>query len=509
MRKQSRAKGIAISYVSTAVRTLSKVLMTPLYLYALGLDLYGYYQYIFSIASYVTILDFGISSVINTFSIKYKEKGDQDGVENVMFYTLVFSVLAALVIAIFGLVIIVGAPIIFGAQVEGRIGLTRILLVLMISELIMLLFQHFFEGVILAEERYVTLRMVDLIQIILRCVITALLLFSDIGVMSIAIGDLLGVGMCLGYEILYCKRKLNLKVKFHFKDSALLRGIAKLSIALCLQSLISFLNSSIDKYILGRYLDTVAVSIYTIALTFSMFFDEIATAIQRLYLPQVVKLVNSNADGEALTSFVIVPGRYQLVLCGGILGAFILFGKQFIAMWSGADTLDAWWIALLLMVPSVLPLIQNTCLAILTAMNKRMYRSYVLGGMAVANLVMTVFLVQKMGLLGAPIGTCISLILGNNIAMNIYYKKVIGINVFRLFKSILKGIFPCAVVTTCVCIPLTMVKLRGVLWFGAECAVFCIIYAILLWIFGLNAAEKEKISESIPARFRRKKKQQS
>ena len=503
MKRQSRVKGIAISYISTGVRTLSKLFLTPIYLRVLGLDEYGFYQYIFAIASYVIILDFGITSVINTFSIKYKEEGNKKGVENVMFYTLVFSCLAALVIAAFGAVIIIGAPFVFGVPIAGRIGLTRKLLVLMISELIMLMFQHYFEGIILAEERYITLRSVDLIQIIIRCIITLLLLFSNIGVMSIAIGDFLGVGLCLTFEIYYCFRKLKLKIKFHYKDSDLLRGIAKLSLALCLQSLISFLNSSIDKYVLGRYLSTVAVTIYSVALTFSMFFDEIATAIQRLYLPQVVKLVASGADGEKMTDFVIIPGRYQLVFCGGVLGAFILFGRQFIEMWSGKETLDAWAISLYLMVPSVLPLIQNVCLSILTAMNKRMFRSYVLGGMAVANLFLTIFLVKKIGLMGAPIGTFISLILGNNIAMNLYYKKVIGINVLRLFKSILKGIMPCAIAATCVCFPLTLIDYNGVIWFILECVVFCCVYAIMLWLFGLNSTEKSRIARMLPASVRR------
>ena len=505
MGQQSRVKGIAISYVATAVRTLIKLCLTPLYLKILGLDEYGFYEYVFSIASYVVVLDFGITAVINAFAIKYKEKGDQKGVENVMFYTFAFSTVSAIIIAIFGAVIIIGAPQIFGDAVAGRITLTRELLVLMISELIMLMFQHFFEGVILAAEKYVTSRAVDLVQIVGRCTITILLLYSKVGVMSIALGDFFGVGCCLLFEIIYCKKVLNLKIKFHYKDNKLLRGIAKLATALCLQSLISFLNSSIDKYILGRKLDTVSVTIYTLALTFSMFYDEIATVIQRLYLPQVVKLVARKADGEELTSFVIGPGRYQLIFCGGILGEFILFGREFLSMWSGEETTQAWTIALLLMAPSLLPLIQNVCLSILTAMNKRMFRSYVLGAMALANLLLTVILVDQFGLMGAPIGTCISLVLGNNIAMNLYYKKKIGINVFRLFRSILKGIFPCAVVTTVVCIPLNFISYVGILPFATKCLAFCLVYAALLWFFGLNTLEKERISAVVHARIGKKK----
>ena len=107
-----------------------------------------------------------------------------------------------------------------------------------------------------------------------------------------------------------------------------------------------------------------------------------------------------------------------------------------------------------------------------------------------------------MGLMGAPIGTFISLILGNNIAMNLYYKKVIGINVIRLFKSILKGIMPCAIAATCICIPLTLLSLHGILWFFAECVAFCLVYAALLWLFGLNATEKGRIIGALPTKAR-------
>lgn len=505
MKTQSRVIGIGITYLTTIVRTLSKLVLTPLYLRILGLDDYGFYQYVFSVASYATILDFGISSVVNTFAIKNREEGNKEGEENVLFYAFVFSLGAALLIVLCGLVITIGAPFIFGKAVQQRLTVARIMLVIIITELIFLMFQHYFEGVILAAEKYITLRSVALVQILIRCITTVLLLFSNVGVLSIAIGDFIGITLCLAFEIYYCKEKLGLVIKYHYRDNEMIRSIAKLSAALCLQSVVSYLNSSIDQYVLGRCLDTTATAIYSVALTFSIFFDEIPTAIQRLYLPQVVKLVAGQADGEALTDFVIRPGRYQFMLVGGVLGGFILFGRQFITMWSGSDTVDAWKIALLLMVPSVLPLIQNVCLSILTAMNKRLFRSYVLCAIAVVNLFLTILLVKKFGIIGAPIGTFISLILGNNIAMNWYYKYRIGINVKRLFLSILKGILPCAIAATSVCVPLLLVQRNGWIWFACECIIFCVVYAFLLWFWGINQEEKSLIA----AAFNRIKKKDS
>ena len=493
MKNESRAKGVMLSYITTAVRTVSRLLLTPLYLRFLGVEEYGFYQYVFSIAVYATILDFGISSVINKFGIECRERNDKAGEENVMFYTLVFAAGAVCLIGLMGLVVGIAAPTIFGETVVNRLALTRWLLVFMIGELIMLMFQHFFEGVILSEERYVTHRAVALAQVILRALLTIVFLIANMGVMSIALGDFFGVGLCLAYEIVFCKKKLHLKVRYHGYDPVLIRSIAKLSLALCLQSVVSYLNSSVNQFVLGRSLSTAAVTIYSIALTFSSFFDEIPTVIQRLYLPQVVKLVTSGTDGEELTDFVIKPGRIQFILVGGILGGFVLFGRQFITMWSGEETLEAWIIALFLMVPSVLPLIQNVCLSILTAMNKRMFRSYAMFGIAVVNLIIAVILVRNIGVMGAAIANAVSLILGNNIAMNIYYKRVIHINVGRLFKSIFKGILPCAILATALCAPLLLVNAKGLVWFVVQCGIFCVVYAALLLLFGANKEEKNQV----------------
>ena len=504
MKRESRAKGVMLSYITTVVRTASRLLLTPLYLHFLGVEEYGFYQYVFSIAAYAVILDFGISSVINKFAIEYREKNDKAGEENVMFYTLVFAAGSVLLIALAGLILGFAAPVVFGEAVASRLSLTRWLLFFMIAELVMLMFQHFFEGVILSEERYVTHRGVALAQVVLRAAFTVAFILAGMGVMSIALGNFFGVGVCLAYEIYYCKAKLHLKVRYHGYNPRLIRDIAKLSIALCLQSVVEYMNSSVSQYVLGRSLSTAAVTIFSIALTFSSFFDEIPTVIQRLYLPQVVKLVAGGADGEKLTDFVIKPGRVQFSLVGGILGGFILFGRQFITMWTGEETLDAWLIGLFLMVPSVLPLIQNVCLSILTAMNKRMFRSYALCGTAILNLLLSVILVRYIGIFGAAIACAISFILGNNIAMNIYYKKEIHINIGRLFKSIFKGILPCAVLATAICSLLLLVPAKGVLWFAAECGVFCIVYAILLFLFGLNEEEKNVVV-SLARKVMRKK----
>lgn len=491
---QSRRKGILISYMVLVLKTLFRFLLTYLYLRILGAEEYGFYQYIYAIASYATILDFGVSSVINKFGIEYKQKGDLNGYKNILFYCISITAVASIVIVIMALVISHNIINVYGSMSSSHLVLAKGIIIAISVQLISLLFQHYYEGIILAEEKYVTLKMINLVQVIIQGVCIILLLNLKLGTMAIALGDMISSLLCLAFEFVFVFFIMRCRAKFYYFDRELLASVIKLATALCLQSVILYMNSTIDKYILGRNLEKSAVTVYTLALTFSTFFDEIPTIIQRLYLPEAVKRVANGAEGEELTNFTVKPGRIQFVLCCTLLGGFILFGRHFLILWSGKDTLDAWWIALLLMLPSIIPLIENVLLTVLTAMNKRMFRSIVLFFVALGNLILTIILVPILGLAGAPIGTMIALIIGNNIAMNIYYNKNLGIQIKVLFKNIFKGILPCWIISLLICLPLLLIDVCGILWFITQCLIYLVVFFSLLYFRGLNNEERELIS---------------
>ena len=65
--------------------------------------------------------------------------------------------------------------------------------------------------------------------------------------------------------------------------------------------------------------------------------------------------------------------------------------------------------------------------------------------MAVGNVIISIPLAMWMGPVGSALGTAISLVLVNGLAMNIYYRKKIGLDIPSFWKSILslmKGVIP-------------------------------------------------------------------
>ena len=132
MKTQSRLKAIFLSYGATVVRSISQLVLTALYIERLGLEGYGFYQYVYSIASCAMILDFGISSVVNKYYIEFKEKGKRKEMENALFYCLCISLLAVVMIAAFGAIALFNVEEIFGAMSAQKVALTRQLFVFII-----------------------------------------------------------------------------------------------------------------------------------------------------------------------------------------------------------------------------------------------------------------------------------------------------------------------------------------------------------------------------------------
>ena len=79
----------------------------------------------------------------------------------------------------------------------------------------------------------------------------------------------------------------------------------------------------------------------------------------------------------------------------------ILFGKNFIRIWAGKAYTNSYYIALLLIIPTCIPLIQSLGVSILQAKNKHKFRSVLLVCISVFNVIISVPLTKLYGGIGA------------------------------------------------------------------------------------------------------------
>ena len=207
-------------------------------------------------------------------------------------------------------------------------------------------------------------------------------------------------------------------------------------------------------------------------------------------MPRVTKMAVKDTSPAKFTALFIKVGRLQFLLISFIVSAFVAFGRQFIALWAGAVYEESYYVALLVMIPVTVPLIQNTGLNILYAMNKHQFRSVVYLCIAVLNVGLTFWWVEKYGIIGAAMATCIAYVIGNILIINWYYYKKIGIDIPLFWKNILRMCPVMLLMGTAGWLVLNWLDVHSWLTFFTLAAAYTVLYWAFAYFFMMNDYEK-------------------
>ncbi len=490
MRNQ-RKLSIVISYVTLFLSSFFAILFTPFLISKLGTAEYGLYQLVSSFAGSLVILNFGIGAIVTRNIIYYNEKKDKEGQENFLAHAFLITVILSIITLGIGALLYNYIDKLYANSLTiEEIVLAKKLFILMIINIAISFFENAFSGVLIAYEKFAVTTSFRLIKMILRIVILTLLLLAGFKSIAIVITDLLLNIILILIEAFYSFKKLNIQVRYYYFDKKMLWTVFSFSTAIFLQGIISQVNLNLDRVILGVYTDTTIVALYSIALVFFTMFSSITSVVGGVFLPQATKMISRNASKEELTNFVIKPGRIQFMIGGAALSGFILFGENFIKLWVGESFLGAYLPTILLIIPLIITSVQSVIISILDAMLKRMGRSIILLIITILNLVLTLILVPWIGYIGAAIGTSLSLIIGNIVLMNIYYHRLIGLEIVRMFKEIFKGTLKSLIIVSTIFLPISFKLEDSFIKFIIKACLFMIVYFILLYKISFNEYEK-------------------
>lgn len=489
-----RKGGVVLSYISIMINTIVQLLFTPFLIRTLGQSEYGLYSLVASIISYLTVLDLGFGNALIVYTSKYREQGKIEEEKKLHGMFRIVFVIIGLVAALISIILYLNVDNIFGSTMTNyELNKMKIITIILAVNLMMTFSFSIYSSIISAYEEFVFQKIISIIGTILKPILMLPILL--LGYKSISMTLILTICniIVLISNYLFCVNKLKIKIKFNGFDKKLFKVILGYSIWIFLSAIVDKINWSVDNFVLGAVSGTIAVSIYSIAATLNQMFISLSTAISGVLLPKMSKLVANNASSEILTNEMIKVGRLQgyiiFLMCSGL----ILFGKEFIMFWAGANFEESYYVALLLIVPLCVPLIQNLGLSIMQAMNKYKFKSISTAIMAIFNLIISIFLAKRWGAIGAAFGTCCSLIICNIIIINIYYYKSLHINVLDFWKSIFKQIMPLFIPIIITIIIKNFLYYDTIFCLTLYVLLYSICYAIIAYTMSMNDYEKKTV----------------
>ncbi len=430
--------GAILNYVSIVVRLATSFLLTPFVISSLGVEEYGLFMLSGSVIAWLALTDLGLGATVSKYVVTYRARGEHEQQAHFLGQSMMLFCLIALITLIAGGICFFHLDALFPKLNAAQHETLEILFLLTLGNMILAIPLRPLGCVPGAYQKFVVPGIVSLCCSLLNTGLTVALLllgFKAIGLTVLAVG--MGV-LNLLWGLFYTLRILKAKVKFSRPDWLLYRGMFGFSIWIFLGQLMDIFYWQAGSPILANVCGTTAVAVFTLGISFSSYFMTASTAISGVLAPKLMHMVALDASKEDLTNVMIRAGRLQLFLLTSILLGFAFLGQDFLRIWvgksMGENVSTVWLGAIAVIVPLIIPLTQNTGLAILQALNIHRGRAIILFYSSLVCVVLGYVLSLFLGPIGMFIGTAISLTFGQVIMINLYYKRRAGLLIGTYFR---------------------------------------------------------------------------
>lgn len=492
----SRKVGVILSYILMIFEVLSTLLLTPFIIRTLGQAEYGVYKLTFAINGYILLLDLGIGNATIRYISKYRANKDKENEEKFLGIVTIYYFIIAIITLAIGSVITYLFPYIFSkglTNAEIVLGQKLVFLTMLTSAIT--LGTSAFNNTLIAYEKFGVSKCSQIIMLIIRFIMSFSALKLGLGSLALVTINLILTIVCRLFFVIYTLFYLKIRPILKNINKKYIKEIVGYSSMILLQMIATQLNASVDQILIGSLVTSSAtiLAVYSVGSQINQYFQSIGSAFNGVLMPGVVKMVEKQADEKTLTDEMIRIGRIVFIFLSLILGVFLVEGRTFVILWAGRANESAYFVAVILMSVYIFYLTESVGTQILWAKNDQKELSFLKFTIVLLNIFFTVILIKWNALIGATIGTFISIFLGDIVVANIIFYKKLKINLVRYYKELLSGILPSIIIV--IILGLILNNFIGNTWLGfiTKSSILAIIYFVEMLLFGFNRYEKELI----------------
>lgn len=172
-----RKIGILISYVNILLQTLINFIYVPILLYYIGKNEYGLYQLIGSFIAYFSIMDFGLTAAVVRFYTKYKALNDKVNMENMLaISSRCYAVITVILFVIGYVCYLFMDDIFYNSMTSSEISSAKDIFILLLLNIVVTISTMIFRAIINAHEKFLFLKGIETIQLILQPILVVAVL---------------------------------------------------------------------------------------------------------------------------------------------------------------------------------------------------------------------------------------------------------------------------------------------------------------------------------------------
>jgi O-antigen/teichoic acid export membrane protein len=497
------ARNVSTRYVAIAVNALVGLVVLPVNVHYLGTSAYGLWMLTASITTYFSVLELGYGSAVIKFVAEYRARRDARGLNEIL--STLFTVFTAMGVFVYAVAVVLAflLPHIF--NIEPRMVATGRIILLIIAANVTL---HFtcavYGGVVNGFQRYYLNNVIGTVTTLVGAIVNVIVLWLGYGLVElVAATTLVRMAPYFFYRRNAYAVFPELRLHVTLFRRTRLRELTAFSIYLAIIDWSSRLNYAVDTFTIGIFLNTAAVGIYSVGLRLSEALFRMTNQLHTFLFPAIVhRAVEGRIDDQR--QLLVQATRFQLAVAVALCGSVIATTDVLIRTWVGRGFESSFLVAQLLAYVVILRAWMAVPGTVLKGSGRAAFVAKVSAWSALANVLLSVLLVQRLGLLGVALGTVIPATVIAAFAIFPAACRAVELPLADgYWRVVWPAIWPALLVMTAVAytrdlLPVRLLAVLAHMGFGA------MTYAALFVAFGMDREERQWLTGKLAELWKRR-----
>jgi O-antigen/teichoic acid export membrane protein len=417
-------------------------LLSPFLIHTLGDTNYGVWSVIAALTGYMALLDLGVSSAVAKYVSKYKALDDYPSLNKVMNTALLLLLCVSVLLVVVSPLLSSGMVRFFGFEDELANTVGKLIIVASV-DIAIFVATNVLVGAYYGFQRYEIINAVNLTVAIGKALAFYWALSNGHGLLAMGVISLLCNVIVTTLLFLVLKKiepgvRLNpagasKATAFSIYDYSKYTFLSMLAMQLVYYS---------DAFVIGYFLSAAAITIYTIPWSLSEYTNKLMLAVTQTFVP-VFSEQDATEGSQVIYNTYITGTKFMLVLSNLVCLGVLANGDFFIALWMGEKyAVQCSAILAILFTTQLIKGPQLLSYSILLGTSNHKRYSYYNFGFSILNLILSILLVQKFGLVGVAAGTAITQITLYGIVTPVLTLRAINASLLGYLKKTYFRILP-------------------------------------------------------------------
>ncbi len=432
-------RGSFLNTLGLVITIVVAFFMFPFLVHNLGDKTYGLWVLVMTFVDYYILLRMGFSEAVVRYLARSVGENDTREMSKISSTTFFIFLGIAILMLVFTGILFWGAELIVKNQSNLNLFQTLILILGINTAISPPL--SVFGAILSAHMKYFVARLASIAALLLKNLLIFISVSRGGGLISIAWIYLICHLLASAFLICYVRKTYpSIKISLEYYRKEKFKTLFSFSFFTFIAQLADKLRYRVDTIVITAYIGLAAITHYNVGFRLINYFIMLiiaATGVFQTYISQEKGLGNYQSIRDKFM-FVTKLSSFLSVFIGGSL---IIYGKPFIRRWMGAEYTDSYSVLFILSISTIVFLAQFPTKTVLYGISKNKFWAYSNIIEGICNVILSLLLVKKLGLIGIALGTTIPMLIMKLIFQPIYISKILSIDLKKYYKHLAWNLF--------------------------------------------------------------------